>query len=117
MGYVFQFLRKKFGDARNSVQATFHPQSPAIHRESSLLASENIANASYGSVNTEEVASLGLTDPFDDWFHSYDAVSKAKYAIFFYIGIAILGYSFIFEEWSILDSVYFAVTVFTTVGR
>jgi len=33
-----------------------------------------------------------------------------------YIVVAIIGYSFVFEDWPILDSMYFAVTVFTTVG-
>ena len=33
-----------------------------------------------------------------------------------YVAIAIVAYSFVFEKWSIVDSVYFAVSTFTTVG-
>lgn len=37
-------------------------------------------------------------------------------AIVVYLGIAILAYSFVFEQWTIIDSVYFAVVCFSTVG-
>jgi hypothetical protein len=33
-----------------------------------------------------------------------------------YVLIAVIAYSFIFEHWSIIDSIYFAVSTFTTVG-
>lgn len=35
---------------------------------------------------------------------------------FVYIAIAVAAFSFVFEKWSIVDSVYFAVTTFTTTG-
>jgi hypothetical protein len=34
-----------------------------------------------------------------------------------YIFIAVMAFSFVFEKWSIIDSVYFAVSTFTTVGK
>jgi hypothetical protein len=34
-----------------------------------------------------------------------------------YIFIAVLAFSFVFEKWPIIDSVYFAVSTFTTVGK
>lgn len=37
-------------------------------------------------------------------------------AIFVYLMIAVLAYSFVFESWSIIDSMYFAVVSFTTIG-
>ena len=33
-----------------------------------------------------------------------------------YVGVAIAAYSFVFEHWTIIDSIYFAVCTFTTVG-
>ena len=33
-----------------------------------------------------------------------------------YLGVAVLAFSFIFEKWSIIDSLYFAVSTFTTCG-
>jgi hypothetical protein len=37
-------------------------------------------------------------------------------AIFAYIGIAVLSFSFIFNHWTIIDSAYFAVVTFSTIG-
>lgn len=36
--------------------------------------------------------------------------------VFIYIVISVIAYSYVFERWSIIDSVYFAVATFTTVG-
>lgn len=33
-----------------------------------------------------------------------------------YLGMAVISYSYIFERWTIVDSLYFAVATFTTVG-
>ena len=45
------------------------------------------------------------------------SLSHGLAAILIYLALAIVCYNFIFEpEWSIIDSCYFAVTTFTTVG-
>lgn len=38
------------------------------------------------------------------------------YAILVYLGIGIVAFSFVFEQWCIIDSLYFTVVTFTTVG-
>jgi len=38
------------------------------------------------------------------------------FILLFYIGVGVIAYSYLFEDWPILDSVYFAVTTFSTVG-
>lgn len=35
---------------------------------------------------------------------------------FLYISFAVVAFSFLFERWSIVDSIYFATTTFTTTG-
>lgn len=35
---------------------------------------------------------------------------------FIYLTVAVVAFSFVFEHWSIIDSIYFAVTTFTTIG-
>ena len=35
---------------------------------------------------------------------------------FLYISLAVVAFSFLFERWSIVDSIYFATTTFTTTG-
>lgn len=37
-------------------------------------------------------------------------------AIVVYLGVATLAYSLVFEQWSVIDSIYFATATFTTVG-
>ena len=33
-----------------------------------------------------------------------------------YLAISVIAYSFVFEQWSVIDSMYFAVVTFTTIG-
>lgn len=58
----------------------------------------------------------GFADPFVDWTHSQESLFRAFFAFFMYVIVAILLYSYILEDWPIVDSMYFAVSVFTTVG-
>ena len=44
------------------------------------------------------------------------SVTHCLLAIVLYLGIAVLAFSFIFEHWTIIDSCYFAVVSFTTIG-
>jgi hypothetical protein len=37
-------------------------------------------------------------------------------AIAVYMGVAVLAFSFVFENWPIVDSIYFATVTFTTIG-
>lgn len=37
-------------------------------------------------------------------------------AITFYIGVAIFAFSFVLAEWTLIDSIYFAIVTFTTIG-
>jgi potassium channel subfamily K len=37
-------------------------------------------------------------------------------AIVVYLGVAALAYSLVFEQWSVIDSIYFATVTFTTIG-
>ena len=48
--------------------------------------------------------------PYD--FTIYDCVA----ALVVYLAISIVAYSFVFERWSIIDSMYFACVSFTTIG-
>lgn len=78
----------------------------ALIEEIPLISTEH---REYGTIG-------GFTSGYVDWSHSHESVSNALWAFGAYILVAIVGYSYVFEKWSILDSMYFAVTVFTTVG-
>jgi hypothetical protein len=52
-------------------------------------------------------------------FDSDDTSNVMKLCAFYltsYVVVAIIAYSFVFERWSIIDSIYFATSTFTTVG-
>ena len=38
-------------------------------------------------------------------------------AISVYLGLAVLAFSFVFDRWTVVDSMYFAVVTFTTIGE
>jgi hypothetical protein len=66
------------------------------------------------SIIDSEAPSLTLGD-FSDT--TQDVFYLCAVYLSTYIVIAVLAFSFVFEKWSIIDSVYFAVSTFTTVGK
>ena len=61
--------------------------------------------------------SAGFTDGFSTWSDSLQAFHQAIFHIILYIGIGIFFYSFILDtKLTVIDSVYFSVAIFTTVG-
>jgi len=108
MGYVYRFLRESI------------IQRPVVKEEDSSSNGLPLVSATddYGSLPEKGNSNreLGLTDEYVDWSHSKNSILKVHLALLIYIGVAIVGYSFVFENWSIIDSIYFAITVFTTVG-
>jgi potassium channel subfamily K len=57
-----------------------------------------------------------FTDTFQDFAHSKRAVLIGVVNILIYHCLAVIAFSFLFEHWPIIDSLYFAVVTFTTVG-
>lgn len=58
----------------------------------------------------------GLSAEYVNWFESTTALKYALGNFVAYLLVAVVGYSFVFEDWEIYDSFYFAMVVFTTVG-
>ena len=57
-----------------------------------------------------------LTQDFTDFMHSKSMYTMCTLNLAVYLVVAIVAYSFVFERWSIIDSIYFACITFTTVG-
>jgi Ion channel len=57
-----------------------------------------------------------LTSEFEDFGHSSSAVSILLAHVFCYYLLAVVGYSFFVSQWSIVDTLYFATTLCTTIG-
>eukprot|EP00980_Cylindrotheca_fusiformis_P030779 scaffold25411_cov152-Cylindrotheca_fusiformis.AAC.6 len=126
MAHVLQYIGRKVsrGTRKASQQvyslfASTRDEDPVI--SSPLVASEEEGGGSgYGTSDEEESrqpqTSIGFTDRYVDWTHSKDSIFKAEVASAVYIAGAIILYSFVLEDWPILDSVYFAVTVYILSG-
>jgi potassium channel subfamily K, other eukaryote len=57
-----------------------------------------------------------LTQDFTDYMHSKSMYTFCIVNLAVYILVAVVAYSFIFEDWPVIDSIYFACVTFTTVG-
>jgi potassium channel subfamily K len=55
-------------------------------------------------------------DDFQDFAHSKRAVLVGLVNILIYHLLAVTAFSFVFEKWPLIDSIYFGVVCFTTVG-
>jgi hypothetical protein len=64
--------------------------------------------------NNEEHTSLTRGAGFRNFARSNSAIRVCIFHGLCYYALAILGFSVLVEKWSILDSVYFATVVFTT---
>jgi hypothetical protein len=73
-----------------------------------------VATATATSSSSQELR--GLSAEYVNWFESTTALKYALGNFVAYLLVAVVGYSFVFEDWEIYDSVYFAMVVFTTVG-
>lgn len=49
----------------------------------------------------------GYTQNYVDWTHSEEVLFLARLSFIIYIVVAIIGYSFVLEDWPITDSLYF----------
>jgi hypothetical protein len=118
MSHVLRCLRNGIRTARDAVQNLVLPTSSVSEEDEEPISSTPLVveeeGGGYGSPDDSQ--RLGFTDRYVDWTHSKDSIFRANLAFVIYLIVAIVVYSFILEEWSVLDSVYFAVTVFTTVG-
>lgn len=61
-------------------------------------------------------SSLSLSQEFRPFERSKKALILCGVNALFFAALAVIAYSFIFEQWSIVDSLYFGTVVFTTIG-
>ncbi|KAG7353547.1 ion channel [Nitzschia inconspicua] len=64
-----------------------------------------------------EIGSPGPTDEYRAWSQSFEAFHQAIFHTVVYFAMGVLAYSFLLDtKWHIVDSLYFSVVIFTTVG-
>jgi len=80
---------------------------------------DNQSQSTSGTLNSQDTRAQqdlpGLTATFVSVDNRPILVNCAWY-LAIYAGISVVAYSFVFEQWPIIDSVYFAVATFTTCG-
>ena len=59
---------------------------------------------------------ISFSFQFDTSKHKHRILIKCLFAILLYMSCGVVSYSYIFEKWPIIDSLYFSVVTFTTVG-
>ena len=65
---------------------------------------------------TSSSTSPSLTSEYEDFSHSAKAVQLCLLHVCIYYTAAVIAFSFVIENWTIIDSLYFASSVFTTIG-
>lgn len=90
-----------------------------------MLSDEDQSLNLYQSMNTishdhpgdGSVTSLAsFSDAYTNYFESNKGMIFATSNLAIYLTLAIFAYSYWFEQWPIIDSLYFAVCTFTTIG-
>lgn len=74
--------------------------------------SNNNNDTTYGSIPQHSEPSL--TQDYEQGVWS--PLQSCLFYVFIYFASAVIAYSYVFEKWPIVDSLYFAVATFTTVG-
>lgn len=79
----------------------------------------NGSNASPGYSATQQMFAApveSLTTGFHDFASSTNALQLCLINVFMYLVIAVVAFSYIFEKFTVVDSLYFGVVTFTTIG-
>lgn len=92
------------------IQYNYNPQLYASTKSTTTTASKTKKN------KTQPDDNISFSFQFDTTKHKHRILIKCLFAIIFYMSCGVLSYSYIFEKWPIVDSLYFSVVTFTTVG-
>ena len=100
--------------ASQNGEATDHDHLPLASpllddEESASLQPSALSNPSRGSAANDR-----RQPSFADGFQPATLAFRECFVYFvLYLGVGVCAYSFVFEEWSIIDSLYFSVTTFS----
>jgi Ion channel len=96
---------------------------PVLEQDESthLLLNNNNNSATVeqrGSLDTieQQHQERSLTADYEEFSHSTRAVRLCLFHIVIYYSLAVAGFSFLVEKWSVTDSLFFATVLCTTIG-
>eukprot|EP00978_Attheya_sp_CCMP212_P015584 scaffold40119_cov38-Attheya_sp.AAC.1 len=86
--------------------------------QGSTLSSQDACTISstHGSLPADEQEVPSLTSEFSPSEADMEVLKLCLFCTSIYMGVSVVAFSFVFEKWTIIDSVYFAVSTFTTCG-
>eukprot|EP00545_Synedropsis_sp_CCMP1620_P009363 CAMPEP_0119007906 /NCGR_PEP_ID=MMETSP1176-20130426/3328_1 /TAXON_ID=265551 /ORGANISM="Synedropsis recta cf, Strain CCMP1620" /LENGTH=397 /DNA_ID=CAMNT_0006960139 /DNA_START=59 /DNA_END=1252 /DNA_ORIENTATION=- len=68
------------------------------------------------ALNESMTSVSSFSDPLTNYFESNRGMIFATINLLIYLALSIFAYSYWFEKWTVVDSLYFAVCTFTTIG-
>jgi len=81
---------------------------------SSIMSASSADAASSALLPSREASGDRRQPSFADGFQPASLAFKECFVYFlFYLGVGVGAYSFVFEEWTVIDSLYFSVTTFS----
>jgi hypothetical protein len=117
--YILNFFISSFKNVGNDASSIFCLLSPTSAADADTTdESTPLVDESQDEYQPIDGVSreLGLTDSYVSWVDSDRAYSQMLLAVLLFFTVAVIGYSFIFDDFAWTDSVYLAVVIFTTVG-
>lgn len=114
-------LLNDHGDAKDNVilQVVSNRNDSNNHQTSTShyggVGSDRSSNGTTGQDEPQD-DQPSVTKDLDNIEIDYELLRMCAVYTSIYVSIAVIAFSFIFENWTIIDSMYFAVATFTTVG-
>lgn len=114
-------------EQESSNQFSFEQQGEPPRRKKSAkelwgILRENVRNETFHiqdwRTKTERIRTKSQEKHFKEMSLPYEyGVVHCICAWCIYLGISVLAYSFLFEQWTVIESMYFACVSFTTIGE
>jgi potassium channel subfamily K len=84
--------------------------------QGSTPSSQDACTSTRGSLPADEQEVPSLTSEFVASGADMEVLKLCLFYTSIYMGVSVIAFSFVFEKWTIIDSLYFAVSTFTTCG-
>jgi hypothetical protein len=92
-------------------------QSNVATEASGLISLEEQQQQQQQQQKKNQPSTPGLTDGYKSWSQTFEAFHQAIFHTILYLLVGIAAYSYLLDtKWPIVDSLYFSIVLFTTVG-
>ena len=114
--YCYSQHRRREATAE-AAAATTTTTTTSTEQSSLLLGAGGGGGETTTATATPTLTALSFTDEYEDFSHSWKAVRLCLFHIVVYYVAAVIGFSSgLVASWPVIDSLYFATVVWTTIG-